>query len=106
MGLLLTVWVVGIRGLLHDRAVLDRWIGEVTAALRSAAEELVATRVLAAEAALTAELPPATRRRRPPRRQLTLTIDAELREHAVADGGAAACATAGPRLQRHLQREL
>ena len=56
VGLLLTVWVVGIRGLLNDRAVLDRWVGEVTSALRSAVEERVATRVLAAEAALTAEL--------------------------------------------------
>ena len=29
VGLLLTVWVVGMRGLLSDRAVLDRWVGEV-----------------------------------------------------------------------------
>ena len=56
IGLLLTVWVVGMRGVLSDRAVLDRWINEVTAALQSTLEERVATRVLAAEAALTAEV--------------------------------------------------
>ena len=56
IGLLLTVWVVGMRGLLSDRAVLDRWINEVTAALQSTVEERVATRVLAAEAALTADV--------------------------------------------------
>ncbi|EUA43165.1 hypothetical protein I552_7906 [Mycobacterium xenopi 3993] len=27
IGLAVTVWVVGTRGLLHDRAVLDRWVG-------------------------------------------------------------------------------
>ena len=31
IGLALTVWVVGIRGLLRDRALLDRWVGEATA---------------------------------------------------------------------------
>ena len=56
IGLLLTVWVVGMRGLLSDRAVLDRWIGEVTGTLQSTVEERVATRVLAAEAALTADV--------------------------------------------------
>ena len=56
VGLLLTVWVVGMRGLLNDRAVLDRWVSEVTSALQSAVEERVATRVLAAEAALTADM--------------------------------------------------
>ena len=50
VGLLLTVWVVGMRGLLNDRAVLDRWVSEVTGMLQSAVEERVATRVLAAEA--------------------------------------------------------
>ena len=36
--------------------MLDRWVSEVTTTLRTAVEERVATRVLAAEAALTAEL--------------------------------------------------
>ena len=56
VGLLLTVWVVGMRGLLSDRAVLDRWVGEVTSSLQSVLEERVATRVLAAEAALTGDV--------------------------------------------------
>ena len=64
---LVTVWVVGIRGLLHDRAVLDRWVTDVAATLRSTVEERVATRVLAAETALTSDWPLATkpRARRP-----------------------------------------
>src|SRR6185369_17797447 len=52
VGLLLTVWVVGIRGLLHDRAVLDRWVSDVIATLRSLVEELVASRVLTADMVL------------------------------------------------------
>ena len=56
IGLGLTVWVVGTRGLLRDRALLDRWAGEATARLQSAVEQLVATRVLAAESSLTAAL--------------------------------------------------
>ncbi|BBY58703.1 hypothetical protein [Mycolicibacterium sarraceniae] len=50
VGLAAALWVVGIRGLLHERAVLDRWVVEVTGGLRIAVEEWVATRVLAAEA--------------------------------------------------------
>ncbi|AFM15015.1 hypothetical protein Mycch_0189 [Mycolicibacterium chubuense NBB4] len=53
VGLAATVWLVGVRALLHDRAVLDRWVGEVGAAVRGALDERVATRMLAAEAALT-----------------------------------------------------
>ncbi len=56
VGLVLTVWVVGIRGLLHDRGVLDRWVSDVINVVRSAVEERVATRVLVAETALTSEL--------------------------------------------------
>ena len=56
IGLGLTVWVVGTRGLLRDRALLDRWAGEATGLVQSAAEQLVATRVLAAESSLTAAL--------------------------------------------------
>ena len=52
VGLAAALWVVGVRGLLHDRAVLDRWVAEVTTGLRTAMEEWVATRVLAAEASL------------------------------------------------------
>ncbi|HEU4361353.1 MAG TPA: hypothetical protein VFR27_07555 [Mycobacterium sp.] len=56
VGLAATVWVVRARGLLHDRALLDRWVMEVTAALRCTVEELVALRALSAETALTAAL--------------------------------------------------
>ncbi|OYN81108.1 hypothetical protein [Mycolicibacterium sphagni] len=52
LGLIVTLWVVSVRGLLRDRAVLDRWVVEVTAGLRTAMEEWVATQVLAAEASM------------------------------------------------------
>lgn len=48
-GLALVVWVVRARGLLHDRALLDRWVVEVAAALRWHAEAMVAERLLIAE---------------------------------------------------------
>jgi len=56
VGLVLTVWVVGLRGLLHDRGVLDRWVGDLVNVLRSALEERVATRVLVAETTLCSEI--------------------------------------------------
>jgi hypothetical protein len=56
VGLLLTIWVVGIRGVLHDRALMDRWVGEVVATLRSGGEETVARRMLDAEIAFTVAL--------------------------------------------------
>lgn len=56
VGLLLTIWVVGIRGVLHDRALADRWVGEVAATLRTCGEEMIAHRLLAAEIAFTTEL--------------------------------------------------
>jgi hypothetical protein len=55
-GLLLTIWVVGIRGVLHDRALMDRWVGEVAGTLRSCAEEMIAHRLLEAEIAFAGEL--------------------------------------------------
>ena len=90
VGLVLTVWVVGIRGLLHDRAVLDRWITDVTTTLRSAVEERVATRVLAAETALTSELAAREEVESATAAERVAEIDAELREHAVATARAAA----------------
>ena len=90
VGLLLTVWVVGIRALLHDRAVLDRWVGDVTAALRSVVEERVATRVLAAETALTTDLAAHDEVESATAADRVADIDAELREHAVATAKAAA----------------
>jgi hypothetical protein len=47
-GVGLMLWVIAARGLLRDRAVLERWVSEVTA-LRGTLEERVAARVLAAE---------------------------------------------------------
>jgi hypothetical protein len=90
VGVLLTVWVVGMRGVLSDRAVLDRWITETTATLQSTLEERVATRVLADEAVLTAD----AARRDEADAEVTAgqvsEIDAELREHGVATARAAA----------------
>jgi hypothetical protein len=90
VGLLLTVWVVGIRGLLHDRAVLDRWVSEVTATLRYALDERVATRVLTAETALTSELAARDEAESATAADRVAAIDAELREHAIATARAAA----------------
>jgi hypothetical protein len=89
-GLLLTVWVVGIRALLQDRAVLDRWVTDVTATLRSTVEERVATRVLAAETAFTSDLASRDEAESATAADRVAEIDAELREHAVATAKAAA----------------
>ncbi|MGA5543024.1 hypothetical protein ACPCIR_14320 [Mycobacterium sp. NPDC051198] len=90
VGLLLAVWVVGTRALLHDRAVLDRWVGEITTTLRSAVEQLVATRVLAAESALTTEQAAREEADGAAAAEKTAAMDAELREHAIATARAAA----------------
>jgi hypothetical protein len=90
IGLVLTVWVVSMRGLLSDRTMLDRWVGVVIGLLQGAVEERVATRIVAAEAELTAEVA----RRDEADAEVTTAnvgeIDAELREHAVATARAAA----------------
>ena len=90
VGLLLTVWVVSIRGVLHDRAVLDRWVTEITTSLRSTVEELVATRALAAETELTAKLAALDEVESATASDRIAEIDAELREHAIAIARAAA----------------
>jgi hypothetical protein len=89
VGLVLTVWVVGIRGLLQDRAVLDRWVSDVTATVRAATEERVATRVLAAETALTSDLAARDEMESATAADRVAEIDAELREHAIATAKAA-----------------
>ncbi|MDT5176493.1 MAG: hypothetical protein QOJ95_691 [Mycobacterium sp.] len=48
-GSALVLWVVRVRGLLHDRALLDRWVTEVGASLRWHGEAMVAERLLEAE---------------------------------------------------------
>jgi hypothetical protein len=89
VGLVLTVWVVGIRGLLHDRAVLDRWVGEVTNTLKSVLEERVAGRVLAAETALSTAAAARDEAESDAVRQRVEEIEAELREHAAQTARAA-----------------
>ena len=54
--MLLTIWVVGIRGVLHDRALMERWVGEVVVTVRNGAEEAVARRLLDAEIAFAGAL--------------------------------------------------
>ncbi|MGB6207763.1 hypothetical protein [Mycobacterium sp.] len=90
IGLALTVWVVGTRGLLRDRALLDRWAGEATAQLKSALEQLVATRVLAAESSLTAALGEQDEVESARVTEQVAVLDTELREHTVAGARAAA----------------
>jgi hypothetical protein len=90
IGLAVTVWVVGTRGLLADRALLDRWVGEATGSLRSAVEQLVATRALAAESALSAALGEQDEAESARVSAEIGVIDTELREHGVAAARAAA----------------
>ena len=59
VGLSLGVWVVRTRRLLHDRAVLDRWVADVAGTARWHAEARVAEWLLAAESAWTPARPPA-----------------------------------------------
>lgn len=84
VGVALAVWVVRVRGLLHDRAVLDRWVHEVTAAVRSAVEERVASRLSAAEASLASVSVARLEAQRMAAGRRLAEIDAELAEHARA----------------------
>jgi len=70
-GLALVVWVVRARGVLHDRALLDRWVGEVVATLRWHGEAMVAERLLTAEAQWVAAVRAAPRHEPLPSRRLT-----------------------------------
>lgn len=90
VGLVLMVWMVGIRGLLHDRAVLDRWVTDFTTRLRSAAEERVASRVLVAETALTSELAHRDEVESSTAADRVADIDARLRAYAIETARAAA----------------
>ena len=90
IGLALTVWVVNTRGLLRDRGLLDRWAGEATALLQSAVEQLVATRVVAAESSLTAALGEQDEGESTRVAEQVSVIDTELREHSVVGARAAA----------------
>ncbi len=89
VGLLLTAGVARLRRLRHDRAVLDGWVTEVTATLRSTVEERVTARVLAAETALTSDLAAREEVESATAEDRVAEIDAELREHEVATAKAA-----------------
>ncbi|SPM33375.1 hypothetical protein MRAB57_1179, partial [Mycobacterium rhizamassiliense] len=90
IGLGVTFLVVNLRSLLRDRALLDRWAGDVTSSLHSTVEELVATRVLAAESVLTTELNSRDEAEGAQVSDQVSAIDAELRAHAIASARAAA----------------
>ncbi len=90
IGLGLTVWVVGTRGLLRDRAILDRWTAEATALAQSAVEQLVATRVLAAETSLSTAQGERDEGESTKVAEQVSVIDTELREHSVVGARAAA----------------
>ncbi|KLO25583.1 hypothetical protein ABW16_22520 [Mycolicibacter heraklionensis] len=104
-GVVATVWVVRIRGLLRDRVVLDRWVGQATNAVRSSVQELVALRVVAAESALTAELAAHNETEAARVTDRVAGLDRELREHAAATARAAAVRDRQlPALRRALER--
>jgi hypothetical protein len=78
VGVLAAVWVIRARGLLQYRAALDRWVGEVVAAVRARGEELVSSRLLTLETALGSQLAA----RDDERAARVVAIDAELRRLA------------------------
>jgi hypothetical protein len=90
IGVAVTVWIVGTRGLLHDRAVLDRWISEVTTSLRATVDQMVATRVLAAEMSITSALSHQLEEHSVVAAERVKVIDVELNDHTVARARAAA----------------
>ncbi|RUP04268.1 MAG: hypothetical protein EKK34_14920 [Mycobacterium sp.] len=90
LGLATTAWVVTVRSLLSDRAVLDRWVGEATSSLRSVAEQLVASRILAAESLLSTAVAAHDDAENVRVTDHVSAIDGELREHALAAARAAA----------------
>jgi len=104
VGLAVAVWVVGMRRTLRDRAVLDRWVGDVVGALRPVVEQHVATRMLTAESALTTEQAQRDDVDAATVADLVTAIDDELREHAVAVAAATARRDREwPSLQRALE---
>lgn len=90
LGLATTAWVVTVRSLLSDRAVLDRWVGDATSSLRSVAEQMVAGRVLAAESLLGTAVAAHDEAENARVTDQVSLIDGELREHALAAARAAA----------------
>lgn len=79
IGLLLTWWLVSTRELLHDRAVVDRWVCDLVGALRGVAEDRVAARLLDAEVHVGAVLEVGAAEESEGLAQRIALIDAELR---------------------------
>lgn len=90
VGLILTLWVVATRAVLHDRGVLAHWINEAVGTVRTVLEERIATRVLAAEAGLTEARLAAALAEDGRMAERVAAFDAELRELGRADGRAKA----------------
>jgi len=84
VGLAVAWWVIGMRRVLRDRALMDRWVADVVNGLRGVLEEHVATRVLDAESAMTAEQAQRDEADAVAVADRVARIDDELREHAVA----------------------
>lgn len=104
IGIAVTVWVVRVRGLLADRAALQRWVGDCTTALSSALQETVALRVVDAEAAFSAEVAARIRTESARAAERIAVLDRELREHAAATARAVRARDRHlPALQRALQ---
>lgn len=79
IGVLLTAWLVSTRELLHDRAVVDRWVCDVVSALRGHADDRVATRLLDADVHFGAALAARAARESDGLTRRIALIDAELR---------------------------
>lgn len=90
VGLAVTLWVVGVRGLLRDRAALARWVAEVAAGLRTELEEWVTTRVLAAETSVGRAAAERDAEGSADTDRVVARIDAEIRELGVQRARAAA----------------
>lgn len=82
-GACIAVWLVGVRGLLHDRAALERWLGEAMGNLRVYLEQWVAARVLEVETRLNSELVDMDERESERLAAQVEQIDAQLRDAAM-----------------------
>jgi hypothetical protein len=103
IGVGVAVWVIGMRRALRDRAVIDKWVGDLTTELRAVVEQHVTTRMLHAESVLTAEQARLDDAAGTEVSDRVAAIDAELREHAVAAAQATAVRDRElPALQRAL----
>jgi hypothetical protein len=103
IGVAVAAWVISMRRTLRNRLVLEKWLGDLIQELRASLEQFVATRMLHAESALTAERARLDDAAGADITERVAAIDAELREHAVAAAHAAAIRDREhPALQRAL----